>query len=315
MTELRDDPFYRALLDEETAALDGALGPSAPLEDRVVETLRDLDGGGPSGGGGSSSGAGFALAAAAAVVAAGLVAFWPARTPAPTAASPVATAVVETSAPSEGPSSTTGEVGVAEVAGAEARPGDPAPPPPTSVVDDDDKPRGHETVAKVARAQPPPRPTHDATDAPPATATTAPTTTTSAGEPEQAAPTSRLAEQLFAYDAAQYALTRGRFDVAVLMFTEFLEAYPDSDLRAEAELSRLEALVRSGDHKEAARFAEVLSKDEARPRRGDILRLQADSLTALGACDRAAWVYKDALRLGARGLSEDDVERADATCR
>lgn len=135
------------------------------------------------------------------------------------------------------------------------------------------------------------------------------------GPPSDPAPASELALQLAAYRAAGQSLVEGKPREAAAAFATFVERWPASPLRPEAELSWLEARVRSGDHEGAVALARELSLDEGRPRRGDVLRLQADALAHLGRCAAADWAYQDALRRQARDLSPADVDKALAACR
>ncbi len=126
---------------------------------------------------------------------------------------------------------------------------------------------------------------------------------------------SALAEELQAYRAGQRALKRGRHTRAIAAFDGYLSDFPDGALRIEAQLSLLEALIRGGRHDRGAELAARLSADpEFYPRRGELLRVQADGLVQRGECVEAAVLYRRAITLARSGLTQEHIDAALARC-
>jgi hypothetical protein len=101
-------------------------------------------------------------------------------------------------------------------------------------------------------------------------------------EPE--APRSSIAAQMALYEPAADALQAGRYAAAIDGFRAYLDAWPDGDLRHEAELGLLQALFGAGDAEGTAALAETLQDRRGlASRREDILRLRAESLLFLVA--------------------------------
>lgn len=116
--------------------------------------------------------------------------------------------------------------------------------------------------------------------------------------PPEPPPKPSLAEQLALYDQGATALRRGRWADAVARFDVYLTRYPQGQLRREARLSRLEALVRLGRNGRALREAEAMRDAPAfRGRRGQLQGLCVELYVKLGRCARArdALAQADAL--------------------
>jgi len=106
--------------------------------------------------------------------------------------------------------------------------------------------------------------------------------------PVRSSPQSGVAAQMRMFEPAVGLLQDGEADAAARAFQDYLRAWPQGDLRDEAELGLLQALFASGD---AARTAQLAARLEGRTslhhRRLDILRLRAESLILLSRCDEA----------------------------
>ena len=113
-----------------------------------------------------------------------------------------------------------------------------------------------------------------------------------------------LAGELAAYDRAQAAMARRAWDEAAEAYRRYLEAWTRGRLRPEAQLDRLEALVRGGRVGRAAELATRLLDDAGvEAHHVELRRLAVDLRVREGACEAA------------RALAEGDSELLDAAQR
>jgi tetratricopeptide (TPR) repeat protein len=120
----------------------------------------------------------------------------------------------------------------------------------------------------------------------------------------ESAPMSDLPEQIRIYEAARDASRRGDFDGALAQLDELMRRFPQTQLRADAELTRADVLARAGRLAEAAQQLEMLAADPAhRGRRGELLRTLGDLYRRLGDCPHALAAYT---RAQAERLSDRD---------
>jgi TolA-binding protein len=127
--------------------------------------------------------------------------------------------------------------------------------------------------------------------------------------------TSDLPEQIRIYEAARDASRRGDLDGALARIDELLRRFPETQLRADAEVTRADVLARAGRLAEAAQAFEALAADPAhRGRRGELLRTLGDLYRRLGDCPhaRAAYTRAQAERLNDR--DRDAVTRGLGHC-
>lgn len=184
------------------------------------------------------------------------------------------------------------------------------PPAEDEARSDDQEPAA---ATETPRRRRPPRPSD-----PPATAAAPPVVNPSlAGTPAaDETHASELSEQLRRYRLGVQQLKAGTSRQAVATFDTYLRDYPDGELRIEANLSLLEALLRAGERDRAATLASGLAADPAYvARRGELLRVQADLLVQQGRCPEAREVYHRAITLNGSGLSPADIENALARCQ
>lgn len=124
-----------------------------------------------------------------------------------------------------------------------------------------------------------------------------------------------LQAQLALYEAGRDALRAGRHGIAIAHFEDYLKRFTDGELRREAEVSLLESLVRAGRHGRAAGLAGRLAKRTGLShRRGEFLRVRAESLAHLGRCDAAEEAFGQAVQAQA-GLNATGVLDALRHCR
>jgi TolA-binding protein len=136
-----------------------------------------------------------------------------------------------------------------------------------------------------------------------------------ATEQEPAPRMGDLQAQLALYEAGRGALRAGNYAAARGHFEAYLSRFSDGELRQEAEVSLLEALVRSGRHRQVAAVAGRLAKRAGLVhRRGEFLRVRAESLARLGRCDTAETVFAEAVQAQA-GLDATGVLEALRHCR
>jgi tetratricopeptide (TPR) repeat protein len=143
-----------------------------------------------------------------------------------------------------------------------------------------------------------------------------------AGVPEVAppdaaeAPPSDLPVQIQLYNQARASVSAGRFDDAVDRIDELLRRFPTTQLRADAELTRADALARGGRRAEAARAFEALARDQAhRGRRGELLRTLGDLYRQQHDCSRALDAYTRALAERLTDRDRADAERGRDRCK
>jgi len=107
---------------------------------------------------------------------------------------------------------------------------------------------------------------------------------------------SSLPEQMRLFQAARRAARAKRWTAAEGHLAELLRRYPDSVLRAEAELSEAECLVGLGRRRQAADLVLRLLADPLHAgRRGELWRLEGDLRRQLGDCAGALAAYRSAL--------------------
>ncbi|MEQ1564623.1 MAG: tetratricopeptide repeat protein [Myxococcota bacterium] len=115
-----------------------------------------------------------------------------------------------------------------------------------------------------------------------------------AGTADEAAPRSGVSDlpaQQAAFDAAQGALSDGRYRDAQSGFEAVLERWPTGALAIESEVGLLHALWGSGDYTATLAQAEKIQKLPALSSRGaEITRLRAESLVLLNRCEEALLV-------------------------
>ena len=133
---------------------------------------------------------------------------------------------------------------------------------------------------------------------------------------EAPAPTSTLEAQLALYEQGKQKLRGGDLSGAIALFEQYKRDYPSGELRLEADVSLLEALVRAGKLAKAdAQAKRLLARGSLGSRRAEILRVRGEVQARRGACDAAEATLQAALAAGARSLSRDDVDAAVAHCR
>jgi TolA-binding protein len=121
-------------------------------------------------------------------------------------------------------------------------------------------------------------------------------------------PPSDLPVQIELYNQARAAAAARDFTGALDKLEELLRRFPQSPLRADAELTRADVLARANRLPDAANAFEALARDDMhRGRRGELLRTLGDLYRQLHDCTHATEAYTRAL---AEHLNEKD--RADA---
>jgi tetratricopeptide (TPR) repeat protein len=151
-----------------------------------------------------------------------------------------------------------------------------------------------------------------APDAPPPKRTVAPP-----GEsaPPPPPPASDLPVQIKLYEDARAAAGRGELAAGIALLDELLRRFPSTQLRAEAELTRAELLIRANRLPDAAAALEALAADAAhRGRRGELLRTLGDVRRKQGDCTAAVDAYTRARAAGVGPGEAAKIERGLARC-
>ena len=125
-----------------------------------------------------------------------------------------------------------------------------------------------------------------------------------------AAPTesSTLPEQLRLYREAQEASTLSNPQAGLEKLRELAQRFPQTPLRPEIEISRLEMLILNGQDHEAMLLLEaIFKKPEHAGRKAGLLVIRGDLLRRQDSCKGAAKAYREAQALG---LDETQAEAA-----
>jgi hypothetical protein len=127
---------------------------------------------------------------------------------------------------------------------------------------------------------------------------------------------SDLPQQIALYESARDTANRGEYSRCVELLDLLLQMFPATPLRADAELTRAEALARANRVDEAVRALELLVDDAAhRGRHGELLRMLGDLYRRRGDCSHALDAYDRALSEPLRERDRVSTIRGRELCR
>lgn len=126
---------------------------------------------------------------------------------------------------------------------------------------------------------------------------------------------SDLPEQIRLYDEAREAGARREYAGALDRLDELLRQFPNTPLRADAELTRADLLTRAGRLDDASRSLSRLAADRShRGRRGELLRALGDVHRKRNDCAQARAAYRRALGEKLSRRERGKVERGLERC-
>ena len=129
-------------------------------------------------------------------------------------------------------------------------------------------------------------------------------------------PRSQLPEQIRLFAASRRAAKAGQHARALALIKKLLQRFPATQLRAEAELSRVDLLVRSKKIRSAASHLVKLLKDPRhRGRRSELYCVLGDLKKRSNDCQGATAAYKKALASNPSKREQEAARRGIRACK
>ena len=130
-----------------------------------------------------------------------------------------------------------------------------------------------------------------------------------------APPASELPEQIRLYEAARAAGARGAYADGLANLDDLLQRFPQTPLRADAELTRAELLARANRLDEAAVALDALATSDAhRGRRAELLRTLGDVHRQRKDCKSAVDAYQRARSVTPSTAEKAKIDRGIEAC-
>lgn len=127
--------------------------------------------------------------------------------------------------------------------------------------------------------------------------------------------TSELPAQLRLFHSAQSLGKTGSYSSALTIIEQLLTRYPHTPLRAEAEFSQVDFLIRAGRNQEALpKIRKLLNDPNHQGRQGELWRVLGNILQIQGNCSEAIKAYQHALAFPLRKEEIVSIRHALKKC-